>query len=147
MSSLKSQLPEQFSFYCDIPLRITDLNYGGHVGNDRIMALLQEARVQFLAASGFGELAFEEAGLILTKAQLELRCELHYGYPLRAAVQAVNFTSKGFDLFYKVETVIGDKPTLAVLAITTMVCYDYEKKKTVPLSERAKQQLTSVLRQ
>jgi acyl-CoA thioesterase FadM len=141
MSSLKSQLPEQFSFYCDIPLRITDLNYGGHVGNDRILALLQEARVQFLAARGFSELAVDKAGLILTKAQLELRCELHYGYSLRAAVQAENFTSKGFDLFYKLETLIDGKPTLAVLAITTMVCYDYEKKKTVALSEYAKQEL------
>ncbi|MFN5803804.1 MAG: acyl-CoA thioesterase [Sphingomonadales bacterium] len=141
MSSLKSQLPEQFSFYCDIPLRITDLNYGGHVGNDRILALLQEARVQFLAARGFSELAFDKAGLILTKAQLELRCELHYGYLLRAAVQAKNFTSKGFDLFYKLETLIDGKPTLAVLAITTLVCYDYEKKKTVALSEYAKQEL------
>lgn len=142
MSSLKSQLPEQFSFYCDILLRITDLNYGGHVGNDRILALLQEARVQFLAANGLSELAFEEAGLILTKAQLELRCELHYGYPLRAAVQATNFTSKGFDLFYKLETSIDDTPTLAVLAITTMVCYDYTKKKVVSLSEKAMKQLS-----
>jgi acyl-CoA thioesterase FadM len=112
------------------------------LGNDRILALLQEARVQFLAASGFSELAFEEAGLILTKAQVELRCELHYGYPLRAAVQATNFTSKGFDLFYKLETIIDGTPTLAVLAITTMVCYDYAKKKVVSLSEKAMQQLS-----
>lgn len=59
MSSLKSQLPSQFSFHCDIALRITDLNYGGHVGNDRIMALLQEARVQFLAQKGYSELELE----------------------------------------------------------------------------------------
>jgi len=142
MSSLKSQLPEQFSFYCDIPLRITDLNYGGHVGNDRVLALLQEARVQFLADCGYSELQVGEAGLILTKAQLELRCELHYGYPLRAAVQAENFTSKGIDLFYKLETPIDGKPTLAVLAITTMVCYDYDKKKVVDLPTDIAQRLT-----
>lgn len=141
MSSLKSKLPEHFSFSCDIPLRITDLNYGGHVGNDRVLALLQEARVQFLAERGYSELKIGEAGLILTKAQLELRCELQYGYPLRAAVQAENFTSKGFDLFYKLETTLDGKPTLAVLAITTMVCYDYEKKKVVDLPQHVQQQL------
>ncbi len=141
MSSLKSQLPEQFSFQCTIPLRITDLNYGGHVGNDRVMALLQEARVQFLATKGYSELQLDQAGMILTKAQFELRCELHYGYPLIAFVQVGNFTSKGFDLFYKLETTIEGRPTLAVLALTTMVCYDYEMKKVVALSESARQKL------
>ncbi|NDF97519.1 MAG: thioesterase [Chitinophagia bacterium] len=143
MSSLKSQLPTQFSFYCDIPLRITDLNYGGHVGNDRIMALLQEARVQFLAHKGYSELDIEGSGILLTKANVELRCELHYGYPLRASVSAGNFTSKGFDLFYKLETTVNDTTTIAALAITTMVCYDYKKKKVVTLAERALQNLSS----
>lgn len=143
MSSLKSLLPEQFSFQCEIPLRITDLNYGGHVGNDRIMALLQEARVQFLAAKGYSELQLEDAGMILTKAQFELRVELHYGNPIIAHVQAGSFTSKGFDLFYKLETLHQGQPVLAVLAVTTMVCYDYEKKKVVALSESARQQLAN----
>jgi acyl-CoA thioester hydrolase len=141
MSSLKSILPEKFSFHCEIPLRITDLNYGGHVGNDRIMALLQEARVQFLATKGYSELQLEETGLILTKAQFELRRELHYGQKLFAAVAAGNFTSKGFDLFYKLETIIDGKQHLTALAITTMVCYDYTTQKVVSLSEKAKQKL------
>lgn len=143
MSSLKSQLPSQFSFHCDIAIRITDLNYGGHVGNDRIMALLQEARVQFLAQKGYSELELEGSGMMLTKAQFELRCELHYGYPLRASVSAGNFTSKGFDLFYKLETTVNGEQKVAALAITTMVCYDYEKKKVVPIAEKAVQRLAS----
>lgn len=141
MSSLKSLLPEHFSFTCEIPLRITDLNYGGHVGNDRIMALLQEARVQFLASKGYSELQVEATGMLLTRAQFEIRCELHYGYPLRASVQPINLNSKGFDLFYKLETTIEGRTVLAVLATTTMVCYDYEKKKVGSLSENAKQKL------
>lgn len=143
MSSLKSQLPEQFSFSCEIPLRITDLNYGGHVGNDRVLALLQEARVQFLASKGYSELQVEDVSLILTKAQLELRFELHYGDPIKAFVQVGNFTSKGFDLFYKLETMSNGKPTPAVLAITTMVCYDYQNKKVSSLPENAKRHLAN----
>lgn len=143
MSSLKSLLPDRFTFQCEIPLRITDLNYGGHVGNDRIMALLQEARVQFLATKGYSEMQVEDYGMLLTKAQFELRRELHYGQKIYAAVATGNFTSKGFDLFYKIETIIDGKLSLAALAITTMVCYDYQTKKVATLSEKAKQQLAS----
>ncbi|MFM7646275.1 MAG: thioesterase family protein [Sphingomonadales bacterium] len=142
MSSLKAKLPPRFSFVCEIPLRITDLNYGGHVGNDRVLALLQEARVQFLASKGYSELQIEEAGLILTKAELELRIELHYGNPITVYVEPENFTSKGFDLFYKLETIINGKSATAVLAITTMVCYDYHNKKVISLPHQAKQKLT-----
>jgi acyl-CoA thioesterase FadM len=68
---------------------------------------------------------------------------LHYGYPLRASVSAGNFTSKGFDLFYKLETTVNGEQKVAALAITTMVCYDYEKKKVVPIAEKAVQRLAS----
>jgi len=142
MTSLKSQMPESFLFQCEIPLRITDLNYGGHVGNDRILALLQEARVQFLNSRGYSELQLESSGLILTRAQIELRNELHYGDQLFAKVQAGNFTSKGFDLFYKLEIIEDEQPRLAALATTSMVCYDYAKKKVVPLAQKAKEKLS-----
>ncbi|MGN6400032.1 MAG: hypothetical protein ACTHMD_06240 [Flavisolibacter sp.] len=48
MARIKINLPENFFFNAAIPIRITDLNYGGHVGNDTILSLLHEARVQFL---------------------------------------------------------------------------------------------------
>jgi len=34
MQRIKIDLPEFFSFTTPIKIRITDLNYGGHVGND-----------------------------------------------------------------------------------------------------------------
>ena len=46
MARIKLTLPERFPFTTTIPIRITDLNYGGHVGNDTVLALLHEARVQ-----------------------------------------------------------------------------------------------------
>jgi len=36
MARIKILLPEHFSFSCSIPIRITDLNYGNHVGNDTV---------------------------------------------------------------------------------------------------------------
>lgn len=144
MSSIKSLLPATFKFSFEIPVRITDLNYGNHVGNDSILTLAHEARVQFLAKHGYTEMNLEGVSLILTKASLELRRELFYGEALFASVAADNFTTKGFDLFYKLEkkNAVGNFEMVAAL-ITTMVCYDYANKKIVALPEKAAHQLAS----
>jgi acyl-CoA thioesterase FadM len=144
MSSIKTLLPSEFKFSCEIPVRITDLNYGGHVGNDSMLTLAHEARVRFLAHHGYSEMNLGGVSLMLTKASLELRRELFYGEPLFAAVDAGNFTSKGFDLFYKLEkkTSHGTMEMVAAI-ITTMVCYDYTQKKIVGLPAEVITQLGS----
>ena len=54
-------------------IRVTDLNYGGHVGNDTILSLLQEARQQFLQSKGYAELEVESYGLIMADAMIEYK--------------------------------------------------------------------------
>ncbi len=36
-----------------VPLRITDINYGNHLGNNAIVDIVNEARVRFLKQHGF----------------------------------------------------------------------------------------------
>ncbi len=47
MSRLEIQLPEKFHFQTEIAVRVSDLNYGNHVGNDSVLTLMQEARTLF----------------------------------------------------------------------------------------------------
>ena len=42
------ELPKKFIFSTDIAVRISDINYGGHLGHDSIISLIHEARVRFL---------------------------------------------------------------------------------------------------
>ena len=46
MARIKLLMPEQKIFSTDIAVRITDINYGNHVGNDAFVRLIHEARVQ-----------------------------------------------------------------------------------------------------
>ena len=71
MNRIKLSLPELFSFSINMQIRVTDLNYGGHVGNDTVLSLLQEARQQFLASKGFKELDIEGFVLIMADAVVE----------------------------------------------------------------------------
>jgi len=52
MTSLKQLFPASFQFSCQLPVRITDINYGGHVGNDRLLVFAHEARMRFLQHYG-----------------------------------------------------------------------------------------------
>ena len=154
MERIKINLPEKFSFTTSIPVRITDINYGDHVGNDTILSLLHEARVQFLKSFGYKELEFEGVGMIMSDVGIEFKNELFYGDVVIASVAVTAFTKISFDVYYKLEKIHPqaqdkslqgqqDKNILVAVAKTGMVCYDYSKKKIVAIPEKAKSNLQS----
>ena len=141
MERIKISLPEKFSFTTSIPVRITDINYGDHVGNDTILSLLHEARVQFLKSYEYKELEFEGVGMIMSDVGIEFKNELFYGDVVIASVAIAGFTKISFDLYYKLEKEQGGKRVLVATAKTGMVCYDYSNKKIVAIPEKAKSKL------
>ena len=140
MDRIKLTLPESFSFSTIIRVRITDLNYGGHVGNDSFLSLIHEARQQFLISYGYSELNFAGASLIMADVGIEYRAELNYGDEVKISVAATGFDKIGFDIFYLLEVMKEDKMIIAGKVKTGMICYDYSAKKKVaiPLDAIAK---------
>jgi acyl-CoA thioester hydrolase len=141
MARIKIELPAIFSFQTIIPVRITDLNYGNHVGNDSILSILHEARVQFLKHHGLEELDFAGADLIMSDVAIEFKNELFYGDSVIASVTATEFSKVAFELYYKLEKEVEGKRSLMVIAKTGMVCYDYSFKKIVSVPAAAREKL------
>ena len=139
MSRIKLTLPGNFSFTAIIPIRITDINYGNHVGNDAILSIIHEARMQLLTKHSFTELNCGGVGLIMTDAGIEFKKEIFYGDVLEVKVAAANFSSIGFDLYYQLAKRVDEKTVIVVLAKTGMVCYNYELKKIVQVPQEVKQ--------
>jgi acyl-CoA thioester hydrolase len=137
MERIKITLPEAFTFSTIIPIRITDLNYGGHVGNDTFLSLIQEARQQFLKHHGYGELFFAGVGLIMADAAIEFKKEMNYGDSIKISVAVDGFDKLGFDIFYLLEIIHPEKNILAGKAKTGMICYDYAAKKKAAVPEEA----------
>ena len=138
MARIKIELPERFHFSTKIPIRITDLNYGGHVGNDTVLSLIHEARVQFLKSFGFDELNLEGVSLIMSDASIEFKAELFYGDTVTAFVTANNFNRVGFDLYYK----LTRDETIVATAKTGMICYNYDTRKVVSIPAGVKERLS-----
>jgi acyl-CoA thioesterase FadM len=141
MPRIRIDLPSEFRFYTHIPVRITDLNYGGHVGNDTVLSLIHEARMQFLVHHGYRELDVEGVGLIMSDVGIEFKAEIFYGDNIKVAVAAGDFSRVGFDLYYKLEKISGDKTIVVAAAKTGMICYDYPKKKIAAVPDQVKEKL------
>ena len=135
MNRIKIDVPETFLFATTLQIRVTDLNYGGHVGNDSFLSLLQEARQQFLLSHGYQELSIAGVGLIMADVAIEFKKELNYGDEVKISVAARGFDKLGFDLIYKMEVIEDNSLLLAGKAKTGMMCYDYTLKKKTSVPE------------
>lgn len=141
MARIRIEPPADFPFSCQIPVRITDLNYGGHMGNDTLLSIVHEARMQFLQSLGYTEMNLGGLGMIMADAGIEFRSEVFYGDVLTVSVAAAGISRAGFDLYYKLEKEKEGGRQLVALAKTGMVCYDYQKKKISALPEQVRDQL------
>lgn len=129
MPRIKIDLPETFKFITQIPVRITDINYGGHVGNDTVLTIIHEARMQWLASMGFTEMEFGNVGMIMSDVGIEFKSELFYGDIVITSVAVGEISKIGFEIFYKLEKETEGKKILVAAAKTGMVCYNYSAKK------------------
>lgn len=133
MARIKLTPPEKILFSTKIPVRITDLNYGNHLGNDALVSILHEARVQWLKSAGFSELDAGGTGLIMTDLAVEYKAEAFYGDELSVAIGVADISKMSFDLYY---TITNQQDRLVAKAKTGIVCYDYGKKKVAEISNK-----------
>ena len=133
MKRLSLELPETFNFSTNLDVRITDLNYGDHVGNDSILSILHEGRMRFLDKFGFSEKDAGGPGLIMLDAQLVYKRQLNYPEAITIEVAAIEPSKSGFVLAYQITKVDGD--IIAVQARTSMTFFDYERGRPARMPE------------
>ena len=130
MARVKIKFPaEKPLFKTAVPLRISDINYGGHMGNDAVLSIVHEARLQWLSAHGYTELNAGGAALIMADAMIAFRAEGFYGDVLHIHLYAEEITTTAFDLLYRIFTHRdGQEKDIAHIK-TGMLCFDYEARK------------------
>lgn len=138
MARIKLDIPDNHLTTVSIPVRITDINYGNHVGNDSFVAIIHEARMLWLKQYGYTELAIEGIGLIMSDLVVEFKQEAVYGDIIRVDLFAGEITRAGFEIYYRLTTVREEKENLLAHAKTGMVCYDYAAKRVAMIPGRLK---------
>ncbi|HEX9653901.1 MAG TPA: thioesterase family protein [bacterium] len=126
----KLVLPDQFTFSTELRVRVNDVNYAGHLSNDRVLSILHEARVRFLKGFGFTELDVAGAGTIMTDAVLIYKSEAFHGDRLLIEVAVADLHKFGCDFFYKITNRSTEKEVAR--AKTGLVFFDYAARKMLP---------------
>ena len=130
---------EKFQFKACFTVRIGDINYGGHVANDRYLLFFHDARIQFLESLGFSEKDIGGAGLIMSDAYVRYKAEVFYGEELAVGVAATEMEGSRFKLEYEVERASDSKVVAA--GYTTMVAFDYAARRVAKIPESFKKKI------
>ena len=143
MVRVQLDLPEKFLFTTELSIRSSDLNYGNHVGHDRILTLMQEARVRFYRTLGFkNELNFEgPVGQVIADVVVQYKSESFLADQLIIKVGVADFNKYGFDMYYHVENKVTGKEVAR--GKTGIVCFDYDARKIARIPEGLLQKLQS----
>jgi len=145
MARVKLEIPGNKIAVLSIPVRITDINYGNHLGNDAFVSIIHEARMQWLHQHGYTELNIEGTGLILADLIVEFKNESFYGDLIEVTLAIGEISKVSFELYYELCTKRDNKIITLALAKTGMVCYNYALKKVTGVPEILKTILNKVL--
>lgn len=126
MARVKLDLPESFAFTTGLRVRITDVNYGGHMGNDSLLGLLHEARVRFLSSRNLSELNVFGLGLIMTDSVIVYKSEAFCGETLVVEMAVADFNKYGCDFVYRVSEQASGREVAR--AKTGIVFFDYQQR-------------------
>ena len=134
MAKVRIELPQRFIYTFEVPLRTSDINYGGHLGHDSVLTLTQEARAAMLHRWGLSEADLGGAGLIVADAALVYRSEAFYGDVLRIEVAVAEWGARSCEMYYRITNLSTGAEVAR--AKTGIVFFDYQKRKTVPVPAR-----------
>ena len=127
MARVTLDLPDEFTFKTQLDVRVSEINYGNHVGNDRMVTLLHEARLRYLREYDFAEFNIGGVGIIVTDLVVCFKAESFVGDILTFHIGVTDFNKYGCDIIYKVEN--EDQQKLVAQAKTGIVFFDYDERK------------------
>ena len=133
MPRVKFDLPDKFHFTTEIPLRIDDINYNDHPGNDAVLSLVHEARMRFFRKYGWTELNIDGVGIIMADAAIMFKSEAFYGDELAIDVAVSEMSDIGCDILYRLTKKQAGKEIARVK--TGIVFFDYKSRKPVRMPE------------
>jgi acyl-CoA thioesterase FadM len=129
MARVKVELPEELLYSTDIQVRIDDINYGNHLGNDSLLSLLHEARIRFLEHFGLQELDIQGLGILIADVAVQYKAQAFRGEVLRVEIGVIDVGRKGCDIVYSC-TKQGSGQEVA-RAKTGIVFFDPHKQQVV----------------
>ena len=127
MARVKLDLPDNFTFTTEIPIRISDLNYGNHLGNTQLLGLIHEARVRHLNSFGCSEKDIFGIGLVVSDSVIIYKNQGFHKDVIKIESAVTDLHKYGCDFYFRLT---NKKSRIEIArAKTGILFYNYEKQK------------------
>ena len=119
-----------------ISIRFPDIDAMGHANNAKHITYLEEARIQYFEDVLGGNIEWKKEGIILARIEYNFVNPIYLRDNLNIYTWCAKIGNKSFHLHHRVikqnidgtETIIGE-------AQTVLVCYDYQKEKSIEVPQ------------
>ena len=130
-----------FNFTVPYRVRISDINYGGHVANSAVLNFFQDGRIAYLKNLGdYSELDIGGGcGVILPGANVKYRAEMFHDDELLIGVRVSALNRSSFTMEYRVER----DGEVTAEGETSLVCFDYQNRKPRRLDKDFKNKISA----
>ncbi|MFH1147866.1 MAG: thioesterase family protein [Pseudomonadota bacterium] len=144
MPRIKLQPLAEYQHKYRTEIRVTDLNYGNHLGNDALVGLLHQARVLFFRDMGLGEIDLGDGktGVTMSDLAVNYRSEGFLFDELLIESSITEIQNSGFRVIHRVRS----NGTDIALAEVGIVAFDYARRRPAKLPGEFRKALDAYLR-
>ena len=112
---------------------VGDINYGGHMGNDKALTVFSDARINFLKHFGFSELNIGDGlGIVVAESNVKYKKEVFMHNVLKTEVWVSEVKGLRWTISYETKR---EDDVIVFTGTTLMLCFDYENKKVSKIPE------------
>lgn len=120
------------NFSSDFIVRIGEINYGGHMGNDKALTIFHDSRIAFFNSLGFSELDIgEDTGIIISEAFIRFKKVVFLNDKLKVLISISDIEDTSFLINYSVFRLEEEKEVFT--GYTKIVTYSYKDNKVVKI--------------
>lgn len=141
MPKIKLKVCEKYEYEYLTRVNIRDINYGGHLGNDSLVGILHEARVDLFNRLGCSELDLGDGktGIIMIDLAVNFKNEAFLFDHIIVYTHIDEISNASFRIFHKI---IREKDNILIaLAEIGLVCFDYKKRSISDIPEEFLQKI------
>lgn len=144
MAKVDIEFPKIKHFSIAKTVRLADINYRQHLGHDKLVTLIQEARACFLESLGVSEMN-PSIGYLIADLQIVYLGEAFYGDSLLVDISVQDIGSRSCQLIYQVQRESSNHnpstehaKNIIAKAKTGIVFFNYQKQEAMPVPDKIK---------